>query len=94
LTPEDVTALNQLGRAATRSANGRPFLDWVIVGGESGPGHRPMDPAWAEAIAAQCDAAGVPVFVKQDSGPRPGEQGRLSGDLWRLKEFPAAVVAS
>ena len=40
-------------------------LDWVIVGGESGPGARPFDLAWARSILSQCRAAGVPVFVKQ-----------------------------
>lgn len=40
-------------------------LQWVITGGESGAGARPYDLAWARAIVAQCDAAGVPVFVKQ-----------------------------
>ncbi len=45
--------------------NGPRRLDWVIVGGESGPGARPMDLAWARAIVAQGRAAGVPVFVKQ-----------------------------
>jgi protein gp37 len=40
-------------------------INWVIVGGESGPGARPFDLAWARSIVAQCDAAGVPAFVKQ-----------------------------
>lgn len=40
-------------------------LDWVIVGGESGPGARPMHPDWARAIRDQCQAAGVPFFFKQ-----------------------------
>jgi protein gp37 len=42
-----------------------PRLDWVIVGGESGPGARPFDLAWARSIVEQCQDAGVPVFVKQ-----------------------------
>ena len=42
-----------------------PGLHWVIVGGESGPGARPFDLAWARALVAQCSAADVPVFVKQ-----------------------------
>ena len=63
-------------------------IDWVIVGGESGPGHRPMDPEWAESIVRQCDLAHVAVFVKQDSGAKPGHQGRLSADIWAAKEFP------
>lgn len=40
-------------------------LDWVIVGGESGPGSRPMHPDWARALRDQCLAAGVPFFFKQ-----------------------------
>lgn len=40
-------------------------LNWVIVGGESGPGARPMNPKWARDIRDQCKAAGVPFFFKQ-----------------------------
>ena len=40
-------------------------VEWVIVGGESGPKARPFDLAWARSTVAQCKAAGVPVFVKQ-----------------------------
>jgi protein gp37 len=40
-------------------------LDWVIVGGESGPGARPMHPDWARSLRNQCSAAGVPFFFKQ-----------------------------
>jgi protein gp37 len=42
-----------------------PGLGWAIVGGESGPGARPMDLNWAMDLVIQCSAAGVPVFVKQ-----------------------------
>jgi protein gp37 len=40
-------------------------IDWVIVGGESGPGARPCDLGWIRDVVAQCKAAGVPAFVKQ-----------------------------
>lgn len=40
-------------------------VNWVIVGGESGPGARPMHPAWARSLRDQCDAAGVPFLFKQ-----------------------------
>lgn len=40
-------------------------LDWIVVGGESGPGARPFDLAWARSTIEQCRAAGVPVFMKQ-----------------------------
>src|SRR6185312_17385933 len=42
-----------------------PHIDWVIVGGESGPGARPMHPDWARSLRDQCHAAGVPFFFKQ-----------------------------
>ena len=40
-------------------------LDWVICGGESGPGARPMHPEWARGLRDQCEEAGVPFFFKQ-----------------------------
>lgn len=40
-------------------------LDWIVVGGESGPNARPMHPAWARSLRDQCQAAGVPFFFKQ-----------------------------
>jgi protein gp37 len=64
-------------------------INWVIVGGESGPGHRPMEIAWLESIVTQCKDAGVAVWVKQDSGLRAGQQGRIPDDLW-IHEFPSA----
>ena len=48
-----------------------PALDWVIVGGESGPNARPMHPDWARSIRDQCAAAGVPFFFKQWGEWRP-----------------------
>lgn len=42
-----------------------PMLDWVICGGESGPGARPMHPDWPRSLRDQCQAAGVPFFFKQ-----------------------------
>ena len=65
-------------------------LNWLIVGGESGPGARPCEVAWIRSAVGQCRAAGVKCFVKQDSGHRPGLQGRIPDNLW-LKEFPDAV---
>ena len=47
-----------------------PRLNWLIVGGESGPKARPFDVAWARSVVAQCKAAGVACFVKQ-LGARP-----------------------
>jgi protein gp37 len=42
-----------------------PKIDWVIVGGESGPNARPMHPGWARSLRDQCEAAGVPFLFKQ-----------------------------
>lgn len=63
------------------------YLDWVVVGGESGPGHRPMEIGWLADVVAQCRDAGVPYFVKQDSGPKPGCQGRIPDELF-VQQFP------
>jgi protein gp37 len=53
-----------LGGCCARALGGAA-LRWVIVGGESGPGARPMDLAWARSLVEQCRVAGVAVFVKQ-----------------------------
>jgi protein gp37 len=69
---------------------GRSGLDWVIVGGESGPGARPMHLDWARSIRDQCAAAGVPLFVKQLSG----SHGKAIKDIaafpadLQLRQFP------
>jgi protein gp37 len=63
---------------------------WVIIGGESGPHHRPMKIEWVQDIVDECDAVGVPVFVKQASALRPGQQGNLPDSLWSRKEMPHA----
>ena len=62
-------------------------VNWVIIGGESGARARPMDLAWLTSLVESSMAAGVPVFVKQDSGARPGRQGRIPDELW-IREFP------
>lgn len=49
----------------TEKALIRPGIDWVIVGGESGPRARPMHPDWARSLRDQCQAAGVPFLFKQ-----------------------------
>lgn len=66
-------------------------IDWVIVGGESGPKARPMDPAWVREIRNQCQAARVPFFFKQWGGTRKKKTGRLlDGRTW--DELPANTV--
>jgi len=58
-------------------------IDWVIVGGESGPGARPMNPEWATDLRDQCQRAGVPFFFKQWGGKNKKRSGRiLEGRIW------------
>lgn len=57
-------------------------LDWIIVGGESGPGARPMHPNWARSLRDQCVAAGVPYFFKQWGEWAPGEEVEANGTGW------------
>jgi protein gp37 len=58
-------------------------IDWVIVGGESGPKARLMDPSWAKDIRDQCSRADVPFFFKQWGGRTPKANGRqLEGQQW------------
>lgn len=68
----------------------RSGIDWVIVGGESGPGARPMHPDWARMVRDQCADADVPFFFKQWGGRTPKAGGReLDGRTW--DEMPAAT---
>jgi protein gp37 len=62
-----------------------PKLDWILVGGESGPKARPLHPGWARSLRDQCQAAGVPFFFKQwgewgpDIGIPPGRDASKPG---------------
>jgi protein gp37 len=56
-------------------------IDWVIVGGESGPRARPMHPDWARGVRDQCVAAGVPFFFKQWGKYAPVNDGVRAGDI-------------
>jgi protein gp37 len=64
-TAECIERDGRLIRRITDEHDGLRMLDWVIVGGESGPGARPMHPDWARSLRDQCKAAGVPFFFKQ-----------------------------
>jgi protein gp37 len=64
-------------------------IDWVIVGGESGPGARPMDPKWVTRLLARCESDGVPFFFKQWGGVQKKKLGRkLNGRTY--DEAPAS----
>jgi protein gp37 len=56
-------------------------LDWVIVGGESGPRARPMDPEWARALRDECATAGTAFFMKQMDGRKPIPQDLLVREM-------------
>ena len=67
-------------------------ISWVIVGGESGPGARPMAKEWVLSIRDLCRKAQVPFFFKQWGGVRKSETGRiLNGKTY--SEFPARSIA-
>lgn len=95
--PRRVTTL---GKGAVNELDGLRMLDWVICGGESGPGARPFDVEWAETLLGQCKAAAVPFFMKQlgayarDYGSPMNLRDRKGGDPeeWpehlRVREFP------
>jgi protein gp37 len=68
-------------------------IDWLIVGGESGAGHRRLDLEWVRDLRDACQANGTAFFVKQLGGARPGTKLEdLPADL-RIREMPAPVVA-
>ncbi|MHC4660277.1 MAG: DUF5131 family protein [Planctomycetota bacterium] len=65
-------------------------IDWVIVGGESGPGARPIEESWIIEIRDQCKSADVPFFFKQWGGTNKKKAGRkLKGRVWN--EMPAEI---
>ena len=69
------------------------LIDWAIVGGESGPGPRPIDPKWVREIREACRRHGVAFFFKQWGGKNKKRQGRtLEGRTW--DEFPARSPAN
>ena len=68
-----------------------PDIDWVIVGGESGPGARPCDVGWIRDIVQQCKAAAVPVFVKQ-LGRRPYDDIFAAGWAAEAGGYPPHAV--
>lgn len=68
-------------------------IDWVIVGGESGPKARPIDPEWVTDLRDQCRFARVPFFFKQWGGKNKKKTGRvLDGRTW--DQMPKVVTSS
>ena len=67
--------------------------DWVICGGESGPGARPMDEDWVRDLRDQCVAAGIPFFYKQKLvNGRKVSMPMLDGRTW--DEMPKEAICS
>lgn len=70
-----------------------PRLSWVIAGGESGHGHRPLEADWVRDLRDRCGQAGVAFFFKQWGGRRSKSGGReLDGEIW--DDMPARVAAA
>lgn len=88
LGPVDLTMVDWDGVTGLCVLEKAPVgIDWVIAGGESGTGARPMHPDWVRTLRDQCVAAGVPFLFKQWGGRTPKANGRdLDGRTW--DEFP------
>jgi len=78
----EIDALNGTHGVLRPHRGKNPRLDLVIVGGETGPGARPMNSDWARSIRDQCKEAGVPFFFKKMGSNRP-----TPPDLM-IREFP------
>ncbi len=67
-------------------------MHWVIVGGESGPGARPMKREWVRSLRDRCKKMAVPFFFKQWGGPQKSRTGRvLDGRTWDLMPHPVVT---
>ena len=89
--------------AATRFVSAEPLIGslvgldltgmhWLIAGGESGPGHRRMNPEWVRELRDACREQNIAFFFKQWGGRTPKSNGReLDGRLW--DEMPTALQA-
>ena len=90
ITHEGVSHRTDYGTGVEYDCDHQVGVDWVICGGESGPGARPMHPDWARSLRDQCVSAAVPFHFKQWGGRTPKSGGReLDGRTW--DEFPAVA---
>lgn len=69
-------------------------IDWIVAGGESGPGSRPMHPDWARSLRDQCEVAGVPFLFKQWGSHRPSAVGSIVRGGVRFPMVPASKTAA
>lgn len=89
LGPLDLEMIPYIGRTFDTPEIAGRQVDWIICGGESGPGARAMDLEWARYLQRQCAGAGVKFFMKQLGGSRDkrGEIEDLPADL-QVRQFP------
>jgi len=71
----------------------RRGIDWLIVGGESGPGARPFELAWARSAVQQCKAAGVPAFVKQLGACASDPVNGIAGAALRVPDDAKGLIS-
>lgn len=85
----NVISADYQNRICTCSEPREVSLDWIVAGGESGPGARPMHPDWPRSIRDQCAAAGVPFFFKQwgEWAWSPDEYSLKDADIWAANVF-------
>jgi protein gp37 len=67
-------------------------IDWLIVGGESGPHHRAMRMEWVQDLPNLCAATGALFFFEQDSAPRPGQRGRFADEQAWPRQMPTSLA--
>lgn len=81
-----------LGKVTLTDYLGPGGVNWVIAGGESGPGYRPCDPYWVQWLRDQCRVASIPFWFKQWSGSRPAKRPpEIDGRQWT--EMPEEAIA-
>jgi protein gp37 len=78
-----------LGSLSMRGKEDRP--DWIIFGGESGSGFRPMDIRWAEELKTECSELGVAFHFKQMASASIVQAGKLIPEHMRIREYPQLV---
>jgi protein gp37 len=66
-------------------------ISWAVFGAESGANRRPMEVEWLTRGVDQFRGLDIPVIVKQGSALKPGQQGSIPDEYWKLKEFPTIV---
>lgn len=90
VSAEPLLGAIDFGNAFDPAPDGSPYrpVNWVIVGGESGPGARPIDLGWVHSIVENCQFAGVPVFVKQ-----LGAVPMMDEDVWHVEPLTKLLSA-